>query len=125
MTVYIVIIVAVVILLLVFFLKTRKKTSFFKRNTVVADAIVLNIQLTGLCIKSEIQAVLLLQVHPERGKSFVTDIKEMLNTADYTSIHPGTKLLVSFNPRNNKELSIIKESIAASFTINEPMYKSM
>lgn len=123
--VFIVIIVAVVILALVFLFAGKGKYFLFNQNSIVADAIVLNIQLTGVCIKDDIQAIIQLQVQPERGKSFVADIKEMLSASEYTKLHPGTRVIVNYNSRNYKEMVILKESLSPAFKFNETVYKSI
>lgn len=109
------------VLVLLFLLLSKNKPTLFAKNIIVADAIVLNIQLTGVCVKNEIQAIIQLQVQPERGKSFVTDIKEMMSAVDYTKLQPGNKILVSYNFYNPKEMSILKESLSPAFKINEAM----
>ncbi|MBS1742701.1 MAG: hypothetical protein JST81_06645 [Bacteroidetes bacterium] len=127
MTISFLIIEALVIAVLAYLLINRKKPFAIAGTSTVADAIVLNIQLTGVCIRNEIQAIIQLQVLPEKGKSFVTDVKELLSATEYSSLQPGKKILVNFNQRKQKELCIIKESISQIFRSNKtnehPMVK--
>jgi hypothetical protein len=112
-------------LVLLFLLLSKNKPVLFAKNTIVADAIILNIQLTGVCIKNEIQAVIQLQVQPEMGKSFVTDIKEMMSAIDYTKLQPGNKVVVSYNSHNHKDVSILKESLSPVFKNSETLSTSI
>ncbi|MEO8769797.1 MAG: hypothetical protein ABI402_06925 [Ferruginibacter sp.] len=97
------------------FLLNKKKKAFFHEASIDADAIILSIHLTGICIKDEIQAVIQLQVLPEMGKSFVSEIKEMLSAIEYTQTQPGIKIRVKYDPRNFKEMVILRESISRTF----------
>ncbi len=71
---------------------------------------VLTVELTGVCIKEEMQAIIQLQVQPDRGKSFVCEITDMLKVSDFILIQPGKKLQVMYSTLNIKELKIIKEA---------------
>ncbi|MFT3909862.1 MAG: hypothetical protein QM737_10585 [Ferruginibacter sp.] len=102
-----------------FFLLLKKRTTLFADNSIDADAVILNLQLTGLCIKNDIQVIIQLQVLPERGKSFVVEVKEMLSAAEYTQMHHGDKILVKYDPRNHKDVSIIKESFSRAFKVSQ------
>ncbi len=86
----------------------RKKFTFFHKDFITTDAKVLSVELTGVCIKEEMQAIIQLQVQPDLGKSFVCEIRDMLNVSDYIHIQPGKMILVIYAPQNIKELKIIK-----------------
>ena len=103
------------------FLLNKKKKVFFHEASIDADAIILSIHLTGICIKNEIQAVIQLQVLPERGKSFVSETKEMLSAIEYTQTQPGTKIRVQYNPRNFKEMMVLRESLSRTFKARSVM----
>ncbi|MEO7532187.1 MAG: hypothetical protein ABIS69_12270 [Sediminibacterium sp.] len=103
-------IIAIVTMVLLLLLLIKKKLLFFHQNSIDADAIILSIQLTGVSLKNEVQAIIQLQVQPERGKSFVSDIKEMLTTGEYTLVHPGNKIRVRYNPGNYREIIILKDN---------------
>ena len=109
---------AAVIIAGLIFLLTKKKNILFYESSIDADAIVLNIQLTGVCVKNEIQAIIQLQVQPERDKSFIAEIKQMLTAMDYTRLPPGTKIVVKYNARNHKDLFIPKEGLSNIFKVN-------
>lgn len=108
-------IVTVVIIALFVFLFKKKTSRGFYGNSIDADAIILSIHLTGICIKNEIQAIIQLQVLPEMGKSFVSETKEMLSATEYTQLQPGTKIRVKYNPGNLKEIMILRESMSRVF----------
>ena len=88
--------------------KSRK--GFFAKTFIEADAIVLSIHPGSISLKEEIQAVIQLQVQPERGKSFVGETKKMLSMTDYMKLQAGTRIRVRYYLNNHKELSIIKEN---------------
>ncbi len=93
-----------------YLLWNKGRKGFFAKPFIEADAILLSIQLSGISIKEEIQAVIQLQVQPERGKSFVVETKKMLPIADYKKLHAGAKLRVQYYAKNRKALTILKES---------------
>lgn len=105
-----ILIIVAIVLAAALILLNKMRPAIFAKNALEADAVILNNHLTGICIKNELQAIIQLQVHPERGKSFVSDIKEMVSPTDYPLLQPGAKIRVRYNPRNRKELLIIKES---------------
>ena len=95
-----------------FFLLNKSKFFILRRESIEADAIILNIQLTGICTKSGMQAIIQLQVQPERGKSFVIDARLMLSLVAYTKVHQGNKVRVKYNQANTRGLVILKHSLA-------------
>ncbi len=96
--------------LLLFLLWNKNKPGVFAKNRIEADAIILNIHLTGLCVKEEIQAIIQVQVHPERGKSFVGETRQMLTIAEYMQVQPGTRAKVKYAAPNRKEIVLLKDS---------------
>ena len=100
------------------FLISKKRGDFFNEGGIDADAIILTVQLTGLCIKNEIQAIIQLQVLPELGKSFVSETRKMLSAADFTRLQPGTRIVVKYNPHNHKDVLIPIESNSSTGKIN-------
>ena len=90
------------------FLLIRKKFTIFHKDFITTEAKILTVELTGVCIKEEMQAIIQLQVLPDLGKSFVCEIQDMLNVSDYIHIQPGKKIQVIYAPRKIKELKIIK-----------------
>lgn len=111
------------ILLMLALFPAKNKPALFAADLIVADAIILNVQLTGVCVKNELQAIVQLQVQPEWGKSFVTEVKEMITAAEYVKLQQGNKILVSYNSNNQKEMAIVKTSIAAVINIADKTYK--
>lgn len=108
----IILLIVAVVIVFIFFLVNKIRSTVLEENGIDADAVILNMQLTGICVKNQIQALIQLQVTPERGKSFVSDTKEMLSVTDYTQVQPGTKIRVKYNPRNLKEILVLKESFS-------------
>ncbi len=94
------------------FKKSHMGRGLMQRGT-EADAIILNVQLTGQYVKSAPQVIIQLQVEPDREKSFITDIREILNFHDFSLVQAGSRLRVKYNPYNHKEVSIIKKIAVA------------
>ncbi len=118
MTSFFLFFIAAAVIVGLIFLLNKKRASFFNESSIDADAIILSVQLTGLCVKNEIQAIIQLQVLPERGKSFVSEIREMLSATDFTRLQPGTRIVVKYNPYNHKDVTIPKESLSPVFKVN-------
>ncbi len=77
-----------------------------------ADAIILNVQLTGQYVKSDPQVIIQLKVEPDKEKNFIADAREILSFHDFSLVQPGAKVRVKYNPYNHKEISVIKKDSA-------------
>ncbi|MBC7535548.1 MAG: hypothetical protein H7258_07650 [Ferruginibacter sp.] len=103
--------ISAIVISVIFFLRRKKRFFIFRQKHIEADAIVLNIELTGVRTRAGLQAIIQLQVQPGRGKSFVIDAREMLSLAAYTKVHPGNIIRVKYNVANSRELTILKDSL--------------
>jgi len=106
-------IVIVVILILAQFFGKKNKINLAKDNLrnvmpVKAKAIILNIEKTALSTSQRQQVKMQVQVMPERGRNFVTEIKELLTWADFDALKSGTIVSVFYNPVTMKEVTLIK-----------------
>jgi len=78
------------------------------KEGVEADAILLNMEQTGLYVNNQPQVRLQLQVHPSTGRNFVTETREVLSFLDLTRIQIGCTLKVKYNPENSKEVMVVR-----------------
>lgn len=106
-------IVIVFILILAQFFGKKNKSNLAKDNLrnvmpVKAKAIILNIEKTALTTSQRQQVKMQVQVMPERGRNFVTEIKELLTWADFDALKSGTIVSVFYNPVTMKEVTLIK-----------------
>lgn len=83
----------------------------FFREKLNAGAILLNVQHTGVHIDNLKQVILQLQVEPDQGKNFVTELKGTFNDAEIASLHPGTRVFVTYRAHNHKKISLHKDGL--------------
>jgi hypothetical protein len=89
------------------YLQQVKMKKWLSREGVEAEAVLLNVQQTGLYINNLPQMKLQMQVHPRTGRSFVIETHEVLSYLDLTQLHIGRALLVKYNPANTKEVMVV------------------
>ena len=105
-----------VTVLLIFLQKTvlplmqkAKQNKRLMEEGIPAKAIILNMQQTGLYVNNLPQIKLLMQVHPQTGRNFITEAKEVLSFVDLSQMHIGSTLKIKYNPSNVKEVIVVKE----------------
>jgi hypothetical protein len=101
----------VAVLFIVWNFIKRKKPSVQKGNRseiVISKAIVLSIEQTGFLVNDLPQISLLLQVFPEKGRNFVTQIKKTGSPDTIATIHAGSIIKVRYNTANTKEAFLIE-----------------
>ena len=81
-----------------------RHTKRWINSAVEADAIILNIEQTGFYVNNKPQVRLQVQVKPLKGRNFVTE----LNAPEDPQIKAGSFIKVKYNPRNYRELILIK-----------------
>ena len=81
----------------------------FWSDKIEAEAIVLSVNHTGLMVNRQPKVKMQMQVQPERGRNFVAEVNEVIVAAELGRYSVGTKIRVKFNPRNIKEVSLIKQ----------------
>ena len=98
----------------------RTLISYFKRiqikkklaaEGIEAEAVLLNMQQTGLYVNNMPQVKLQIQVQPMSGQNFVTEAKEVLSFVDLAQLHIGGTLVVKYNPSNLKDVMLVREEI--------------
>lgn len=89
------------------YLRQVKMQKWLSREGIEAEAVLLNVQQTGLYVNNMPQMKLQMQVHPRSGRNFVTETLEVLSYLDLTQLHIGRSLLVKYNPANTKEVMVV------------------
>jgi hypothetical protein len=108
----------VVILLAILFIAGQLFINRYKRNKgarvkrmprrVEARAVVLAIEQTGLFMNRQPQVKMQMQVIPDKGRNFVAEVKQVLNSFDLEVIKTGSIVTVLYNPTNTKEVKLVK-----------------
>ncbi len=94
-------------------IQKKKITGNQKKHSgkgIEASAIILTMEETGHYTNKQPQVKLQVQVLPERGRNFVTEIKPVLSLVELDSIKTGTVVTVLYNPSNTKEVSFVRIS---------------
>lgn len=79
------------------------------REGAAADAVLLNMEETGLYVNRQPQMRLQVQVHPLTGRNFVSEAREVLTLADLSQLRIGSTLKVKYNPANTKEVMVLRQ----------------
>ncbi|HEV8286943.1 MAG TPA: hypothetical protein VGQ09_21685 [Chitinophagaceae bacterium] len=94
----------------------RKLFSFFGRTRrqkrlsnwgIEADAVLLNLQKTGVYINNLLQVKLQMQVYVRTGRNFVVETNQVISYSDLSQLRIGGPLLVKYNPANTKEVMVV------------------
>jgi hypothetical protein len=93
-----------------FFQKVQTKKRLAVEG-IEAEAVLLNMQQTGLYVNNLPQVKLQMQVQPHSGRDFVIEAKEVLTYVDLAQLHIGGTLVVKYNPFNVKEVMLVREDI--------------
>ena len=78
-----------------------------EQSGVVAEALVLKMEKTGLLTNNKHQVKLQMQVQPDKGRNFVAEINEILCGADLSAVRAGSIVRVKYNPKNFKEIILL------------------
>ncbi|HZH63955.1 MAG TPA: DUF3592 domain-containing protein [Flavisolibacter sp.] len=78
------------------------------REGVEAQAVLLNMEQTGVYVNNRPQVKLQVQVHPLTGRNFVSEVREVLSLIDLSQLRIGTTLKVKYNPANTKEVMVLR-----------------
>ena len=78
---------------------------------VEADAVLLNMEQTGLYINNQPQIKLQVQVQPLTGRNFVSEVREVLTLIDLSQLRIGSTLKVKYNPVNTKEVMVLRQPV--------------
>ena len=72
-----------------------------------AQAIILSIEQTGLYMNHHPQVRMQVQVMPDKGRNFVTEVKQVVTFLQLGQIRTGATIKVKYNPTNTKEITLI------------------
>lgn len=78
------------------------------REGIEAQAVLLNVEQTGIYVNNQPQVRLQVQVHPLTGRNFVSETREVLTLIDLSRLRIGSTLKVKYNPANTKELMVLR-----------------
>lgn len=105
--------VLVIALLAIFFLAGKivwggrvKGLNWSKPDHVESRAIVLNVEQTGLFLNQH--AHVKLQVRVIGGRTFVSELQELLSARELAGIHSGATVMVRYNPDTRNGLVLVK-----------------
>ena len=93
--------------LLVFSYYEKLRTKQLRKRGVEAQAILLNVQQTGVYINRLAQVKLQMQVYPKVGRNFITEVFEVMDRSDLKQLRIGDIVLVKYNPSNTKEVIVL------------------
>ena len=78
---------------------------------VEAEAVLLNMEQTGLYVNNQPQIKLQVQVQPLTGRNFVSEVREVLTLIDLSQLRIGSTLKVKYNPINTKEVMVLRQTV--------------
>jgi hypothetical protein len=90
------------------FLKRKNYINPQTGNKVEAEAIILSIHRTGQYKDNKPEVKLQMQVQPEKGRNFITELNETLAGTNEEVLYTGAKLKVIYNPFNTREIELSK-----------------
>jgi hypothetical protein len=83
------------------------KTRRLIKKGVEAQAVLLNVEPTGMHINKQLQVQLQMQVYPVLGRNFVVEVREVMDYSDFKQLQAGDMVLVKYNPSNTKEVIVL------------------
>ncbi|HVF81040.1 MAG TPA: hypothetical protein VM884_03865 [Flavisolibacter sp.] len=78
------------------------------REGLEANAVLLNMEQTGVYVNNQPQIKLQVQVHPLTGRNFVSETRAVLTLIDLSQLRIGGMLKVKYNPANTKEVIVLR-----------------
>jgi hypothetical protein len=88
--------------------ETPKLKKRLSKCGVEAEAVLLNVELTGTFTDNLPQVKLQMKVQPKIGRNFVTEINESFTRVEMARISAGSIVKVKYNPGNLKEIVLVK-----------------
>ncbi|MCF2443198.1 DUF3592 domain-containing protein [Dyadobacter sp. CY345] len=79
-----------------------------EKNGTLAEAIVLDVNETGMFIDDLPQVKLQMQVLPEKGRNFVAEVKQVLPNSLKSLLRLGSKILVKYDPGNPRDVVVLR-----------------
>ena len=72
-----------------------------------AQAIILGLQVKGSCANNQRQVIIQVQVFPETGRNFVTELQEAIEPAQLFQIKPGSSIWIYYDKLNPKRARFV------------------
>ena len=91
-------------------LKISQMKKRLMREGIEAEAVLLNMEQTGLYVNNQPQIKMQVQVQPMTGRNFVSEICEVLTLIDLSQLRIGSTLKVKYNPINTKEVMVLRQA---------------
>lgn len=93
-------------LLLIRFVRTGLLQSAAVRS-LEAEAIILQVHKTGLSINGKLQVRVEVQVQPEKGRSFVTEVIDMMPFIQADNLETGKRIRVRYQTGHYKQVCLL------------------
>ena len=75
-----------------------------EKRGIAAEAIVLSVTIEDSKENEMLVVILQIQVQPEKGRNFVSEIRECLRPSTIDRLNVGSRISVIYNPANFKEV---------------------
>jgi hypothetical protein len=75
---------------------------------VESEATVLTIGPTGSYVNNLPELKVQMQVEPEKGRNFVTEIIQAVPQVDFNHLHSGMRIVVKYHPAHPKEVILLR-----------------
>jgi len=106
-----VVFIAFLVLYIGSYLIQNKQTTTGRRlkaaRGIEARALILKVEETGMAVNQQLPVTLQVQVLPERGRNFVTEIKTIMSGLELRTIKSGSMITVFYDPSNTKEVAFV------------------
>jgi len=73
-----------------------------------AEAIILSVEETGLSVNNISEIKVQMQVQPDKGRNFVTEVQQVFLGSGGVQLHSGSKVIVKYDPGNPKEVVVLR-----------------
>lgn len=88
-------------------IENRRHTKILNYG-VESAATVLTIGHTGSYINNLPQMKVQMQVEPEKGRNYVTEVKQAVPQVDFNLLHSGTRIVVKYHPAHPKQVILLR-----------------
>ncbi|HWR32327.1 MAG TPA: hypothetical protein VN451_02275 [Chitinophagaceae bacterium] len=103
--------VVVFVFLVLPLLRNNKLKKQLLKSGEVAEAIILGFHHTGVNINNCQQVKIQVQVFPEKGRNFITEIMETLHPEELILLKSGSRIKILFNPPNRRQVRLMNTTI--------------
>jgi len=86
----------------------RKRHQKILANGIESEATVIDIGPTGLYVNNDPQVKVQIQVEPEKGRNFITEIKQSVPQVDFNLLHSGSRIIVKYDPTYPKQVVLMR-----------------